>query len=83
MKATSVLFALLLATWSLAVPAVAIQQPPDCVRQGPPCGPEPLPYEIQCLVGDGCFVSVETYVCVTDPCPGIMVCIAHRAVCLP
>lgn len=28
-----------------------------------------------------CLVSVETYVCVTYPCDGIVVCLARGAVC--
>lgn len=28
-----------------------------------------------------CLVSVEWYVCVTEPCDGLVVCLAHGRVC--
>jgi hypothetical protein len=38
-----------------------------------------------CIVGNdraACVVSVETRVCVTDPCDAIDVCVGHGLVCL-
>lgn len=28
-----------------------------------------------------CLVSIETYVCVTEPCDGLVVCVARGTVC--
>lgn len=28
-----------------------------------------------------CLVSIETYVCVTEPCDGMVICLAHGRIC--
>lgn len=81
-----------LATASTAGAMEDITNPPQCVRQGPPCGPEPLPcvndepcpVEAGCLVGDDrerCLVSVEWIVCVTEPCDAAIVCVGYGRSC--
>lgn len=95
MKSVSLLLAFALASTTLfALPtALAIDDPPECIRQGPPCGPEPI-----CVVGDEsnclataampcavggreCLVGIEWVVCVTEPCPPLTVCLLEGRIC--
>lgn len=100
MKTSVLLVGLSLAAFALmTVPAAsALEDPPQCIRQGPPCGPEPVCIvgdESTCLVAtDGaaapcvlgdrtCLVGIEWVVCVTEPCDPATVCVGYGRVCTP
>lgn len=95
MKPSTLLCALLLglAAASTAHASHEVTDPPECVRQGPPCGPGPAPclqedetcpVAMGCAVGDDreeCLVSVHWVVCVTEPCDDLVVCARYGAYC--
>lgn len=63
---TTLLVALCLATSLVAIAPLASAADPfpyQCIRNGPPCGPEPV-----CVIGqDGdCIATMN---CVMEPCP--------------
>lgn len=79
-----------LATFPSAGAMEDVTNPPECVRNGPPCGVDVEDLlsaaDGRCVVGNTpswCLVSVEMHVCVTEPCESPNVCVLYGAHCWP